>query len=292
MNIHSINALVAIMLCATITSARPDDPKDVPGTSPVYIRIGAGYGFVHAGRMEMNGRNINGSESSTGTAYSLGLKPASFGSGACADLAGGYMITRHIGLELGVHAIVAPTKYTFSGLVPGFGNTRTYISNTYAELPVYIIPALVLTTGKTLQLYTRVGIVLPVSDKLHNDETRSGNALIGQTEEVFTTDLKQRFCMGLQGAAGLAYVLNRHLSIWGEATGISRDAYTKRGTLTGYTEDGVDKLGTYTTSQKVTFYEFNYNVTYPAQASEPEKQPTFSVPFSSIGMSFGIKYAF
>ena len=123
MNLTSTTILMAAMLCATIAGAQPGDLKRAKGISPIYIRVGAGYGFVHAGQMEMNGKIIDGSETSSANSYSVALKPASFGSGACADIAGGYMITKHIGLELGIHAVVAPTKYSFTGLVSTTGLT-------------------------------------------------------------------------------------------------------------------------------------------------------------------------
>jgi hypothetical protein len=258
----------------------------------MYARIGIGYSFVHAGQTEMNGSGINGSEAANGNSFAIEQKPASFGSGFSANLAGGYMITRHIGIELGVHAILSPAKYTYSGYDPAYPSfTRTHVTEIKADLPVYIIPAVVLTTGDELKVYGRAGLVLPVSDKMVVTETYAGS-LPGMTTDVFTTKIENRFGMGLQGAGGLAYVLNNHLSLWGEVSAISRNAYIKRSEITGYTQDGLDALPSYTTTQKVTEYDFESSSEHPVLATEPNRQPTFSIPYSSIGLSVGVKYGF
>jgi hypothetical protein len=290
MKITSLTALLASMLCAGIASAQADDQAGRPAAA-FFLRAGAGYGLVHAGQTSVNGAAVNGSESLNGQTVSVERKSASFGAGLCATVAGGYMFTRHLGLELAAQAVIAPRKYAYSGPVPGFGNTRTFTSEMYAKLPVYLIPAILLQTGNKLQLYGRAGLVLPISDRLTNKETRSGTGP-GQTTQVFTRELENRFSIGLQGAGGLSYPLTGKLSVWGEVNAISRNAYARRSELTAYTEDGLDGLSTFTTTQRIVEYEFSYEVTEPVPASQPDKQPAFSVPFGSIGLSLGLKYAF
>ena len=282
---------MTVLLCTSTVSAQSEEPDHAVRPSRVYARVGAGYGFVHAGETELNGNGISGSGIQAGNVYSREVKQASFGSGVSATIAGGYMITQHLGVELGIQATLAPVKYSYSDYVPNFGNSRRYTTETYAKLPVYIIPALLLTTGTKLQLYGRGGIVIPLSDKMTQEETRTGVGP-GQSTQVFARALENRFSIGLQGAAGLAYRLSNHLSVWGEASGISRNAYIKRAEITTYTEDGLNALGSYSTNQKVTEYEFNYDVSSQPPATEPNKQSTFAIPFGTIGLSVGVKYAF
>ena len=287
----SSSLLRAAALCALLAAAQSGKAQSEKSTSPLYVRLGAGYGFVHAGQTESGGAGLNGSEKLNGNSTTIERKPASFGSGFCMNLAGGYMITKHIGVELGAHAVLAPTKYTYSGIVPLTGGTRSFVREVKADLPVYLIPAVVLTTGDMIQFYGRAGLVLPLSDKLSVTETQTGT-LPGQTTDVITLDVKNHFNIGLQGAGGIAYPLNEHLSIWGEISAISRNAYIKRSEITAYTQDGQDALPVFTTNQKVTEYDFESENEYPMPATQPNKAPTFSLPFSTVGFSVGVKYAF
>jgi hypothetical protein len=285
-----MTALLALTLCASLTFAQSRDPEEQGGAPSVYLRAGAGYGFAHAGGTEINGKIISGSEALDGNSYALNVDRASFGSGLAANIAAGYMITKHLGVELGVHAVVSPRKHTFNGLVPNFAN-RPYTSVMYSKLPVYLVPALVLTTGGRLQVYSRAGIVLPFSGKLMIKETSAATGQ-GQTEQVYTSELKNRFTPGFQGAIGLGRALTSHLSVWAEANITSLNVYAKRSELTGYTENGIDGLGAFTTNQKVTEYDFNYETPLQPAATEPNKAPTFSVPFGSVGLCVGVRYAF
>jgi len=283
--------IIAGILPACSSIAQTENATIIPHASRVYARVGLGYGFVHAAQTELNGGGIDGSATLTGNVYSKQLKPASFGSGLAATIAGGYMITPHIGVELGVQAILAPSKYTYSDYVPGFGTSRRYTVETYAKAPIYLLPAVLLTTGNKLQLYGRAALVVPLSDKMAQEETRTGTGP-GQTNQVFTRAIENHFSIGFQGAAGVAYMFSQHFSAWGEVGAITRNAYMKRSEITAYTEDGQDALGSYSTNQKVTEYEFNYNADSQPSASEPDMQSTFSVPFSSFGFTLGLKYSF
>ena len=280
------------MGCTSVATAQTDDAHSGKATSPLYIRVGLGYGFVHPGQTDINGAGINGSETLTGNSLSVERKRGSFGTGLYADFAAGYMINRNIGVELGVHAILAPTTYTYKGFVPQYNYSRSFVREMQADLPVYLIPAVVLTTGDKLQFYGRAGLVLPLSNKLTVNETQAGYSSPFQTTDVITTEIKNHFSIGFRGAGGMAYVLNKHLSVWGEISAISRNAYIKRSEITAYTQDGQDALPVFTTNQKVTEYDFETESEYPMPAAEPNKAPTFSLPFGTVGLAFGVKYAF
>jgi hypothetical protein len=257
--------------------------------SSAYLRLGAGYGFILAGRTELAGEVISGEERTTQSTYDLKMKRASYGSGLYANLAGGYMFNPHVGVELGVQVVIAPTKYTFTGLLPNFNN-RIYTSVTHAKNPVYIIPALVLSTGNKLKVYSRTGIVLPVMDKVVREQTNSGSGT-GWTTEIFTSELRHRFTIGMQGAAGVSYSLGSRLSVWMEGSFISRNAYAKEQELIGYTENGINMMGSVPQNSRIVEYEYEVRYTTPSNATGPEKLPVFSTPFSSIGLGAGIRYS-
>ncbi len=287
--------LLAALLFGTAGKAQAPDEDHPHKPSHTYVRVGLGYGFTFGGQSQMNGVGINGSETLSGSTTSMDQKNASFGSGVAAQVAAGYMINRNFGFELGVHAIVAPTAYTFEGPVPLYSGTRLFRSETRANLPVYVIPALVFKTdGQKIQLHARTGLVLPLSNKMEQTEAREPASGVppGQSTEVFTREITNRFSLGLQGAVGLSYLLNTHLSVSAELNGISRTAYAKRRELVAYTENGLDALPALSTNQIVTEYSNSYDVTEPVSATQPASQPTYSIPFSSLGLQVGIKYHF
>ncbi len=264
-----------------------------------YARFGAGYGFTHAGQTSIlltsNGSiYFNGSSASAsgvaGTSESTSLKRGSFGAGGALALAGGYMLTRHIGIELGAEAVVLPKKYEYNNVQTGNFN-YTGKQTTSANLPVYLMPSVLMTTGgKGASLYGRVGLALPFADKMTiKSETVSFNATTDATYE-----LTQRFSVGFQGAAGLSYPVGNNLRLWVEAAGLFRNAYAKKLELTRAVQNGVNVLSQVPANQKV--IEFDYNLTNATgvtpNPSAPSKELTSAAPYSSIGAKFGLTIDF
>ncbi len=269
--------------------------------SKLYVRIGAGYGFTHAGQTSIlnspdgPGLYFNGSSATVsgvaGTFESYNTKRGSFGTGGALVVAGGYMIMRHIGIELGVEATVLPRQYEFSAVETG-NNDATIKYTTKANLPVYLMPAVMMTTGgKGLNLYGRVGLAIPVADKMKIKLDLTDNGSGGQYALAY--DFTQRFSIGFQGAAGLSYPAGRNMRVWAEADGLFRNAYAKKLEVTSAVQNGINVLPSFSRHDQVT--EFDFDVTNGpgvGNATSPQKALTSASPYSYIGGKVGVSFDF
>lgn len=297
---HLAFLAAGILFTATTTlQAQPGGAKTTAGSA--YLRAGIGYSFAHAGQTEIltgsgDGFRFNSSTTaSNGTIGSFStseVKGGSFGAGGSIAIAGGYMLTRHIGIELGVNALVLPRRYEATEKGSGGGSFYDLTMTTKAELPVYIIPAIVLTTaGADVNVYSRFGAVLPARDKLsikmeYNETTATGG---GTTTAEY--DLTNYFRVGIQAALGLTVPVKKNIGFWAEAVAISRNTYAKRLEMTAYSVDGVNRLQTFSINEKVTEFEFETTSgTTNNNPNNPRKAFTSSVPYSSIGIQAGLKF--
>lgn len=253
--------------------------------------------FSHAGQTDIGGLVVSGSSNYSGTnsggQMSVDAKKASFGAGANAVLAGGYMLHKNFGVELAVGIGVAPKKYEYTSTFKQVSTTTTNdVSKfkVYTKLPVMIMPSVVLQTGgSNLNVYSRLGVAVPVSGKIIVEQTRTYQdgadpATVRQQERELTT----RMAIGFQGALGVQARLGEKLRFYLELNGLTMNAYAKKASLTKDVLDGVDQLPSRTTSEKETEFEFSYSEIDPHDSSKPVKSTPFSVPYSNIGVGLGI----
>lgn len=273
------------MTVATASINAQDAKKN--NDNGVYLRVGVGYSFPQAGDY------ISGTETSTATSYSSDLKKGSYGSGFNAALAGGYMFSPNIGVELAVGAGIAPKKYTMEYTETG-ANAGTMTNVTYAKMPIMIMPSLVLSTGHTgVEAYTRVGLAINVAGKLINefeaiDRSNTPDVIVTMTEE-YTPKLG----IGLQGALGVKYHVNDMLGIYVEANGLSMRVDMKKSEVTAFDVNGINTLGLLTINDAQTEYSANYTETSgPANPSTPHQTGPMSVPFSNLGIGVGVTLKF
>jgi hypothetical protein len=158
-------------------------------------------------------------------------------------------------------------------------------------LPVLLIPAIILQTGgNQLNAYARLGIVLPVNNKIILEtENISTNNIDDQTIE-----LKTRFTLGYNGAIGLSYKVGRHTHLWGEINMLSFNPFLKEGVVTKSTSNGVDNLSTLSVQQRNVKFEFSgtesSNNNNNSSLNSPDIEPTQSMPYSNIGIMAGLSF--
>lgn len=268
--------MTCMVLLAAITYGQAQ--KDQAAASKIYVRIGAGYAFPHAGQTYVE------SKTATVLSYSEVYGKYSFGAGANATLAGGFWLNNHLGLELGIHAGIAPKKYEMTATDP----TNSQTSSMKVKMPVYIIPAIVLQTGgQHVNVYTRLGVVVNVSGKIIEEKE---NAIYNSESE---TTLKTG--IGFHGALGVSIPVADKISIFAEANGIAMNQYFKTGEITKATENGVDILSQMNESEKkATFVD---EITLTASTAtpnpdEPTKLPAQAASFSNIGFGLGVMLHF
>lgn len=236
----------------------------------LYIRTGVGYAAPAAGQTRDVGiLPLNGelTESPSG-AISMNLKKASFSSGLNVNAALGYSINNHIAVELSGFAIIVPTRYTGTlntvDAINGFYSSM--VVKKHAELPIFLIPSLVLQTGGKLNLYMRTGVVLPLKSDIKTE-----TVVVGSHNPASRVTYHSKFNLGLAAAAGVNFNVQKRIKVFAEANLISLSLYVK-------------DITTNSAEFKYAF-KVNNNGGYNAV------QGTYSYPFSAIGISAGLQFA-
>lgn len=256
----------------------------------LYVTGGIGYAIPTAGQsVDGSGNPYSGSVNMFPTSYSSNaytVKKASFTAGFNSRLGVGYMFSGHVGVELSGIAILAPKHYAVNEVnVPSPAGSELVDATVknYAQLPIFMVPAIVYSTGgKKFSGYARAGLALPLSSNVEREENNV-HQTANESTEYLKEEFKMNFGMGIAGAMGVSYKVADNASIWLEGNFLMLSLYVKSEKVVTHTYDDENSTvppiaGTVTT--------FGYSGTYVAQS------PSYSVPFSNVGISAGIRINF
>lgn len=253
-----------------------------------YFRAGFGYAVPQAGQtMDGTATPYNGTQNHLGPntdAYSI--KAASFSAGIQGVLGFGYMINRNVGIQLDAGVGIASRKWTYKLSNVMLDSILSDVSIVQqSKTPVFAMPSLVLQSGgDKVNLYSRFGLVLPLKTKITQDQIISNAPGTGAlTVDDFTFEVVNSFSLGISGAAGVRYKLNDRISIWGEVSLISLSVYCKTSDLVAVSENGRSVPLSYVNG--TTHINYSKNITADSLG---QNQPTFSQPFSNVGLNAGI----
>jgi len=268
----------------------------------LYVRGGVGYSFQLAGQtIDGNGNVLNGSLNNFKNVFGAdsfalyNVKKASFSSGFHGYVSVGYMLNNHIGVELGGDFGLSLTKYTGTyDNVPGVDTIPSTITQKqYAQIPIVLMPMLVLQTGGTrVNLYARGGFALPIKSKMIQDILYVNEPGTGAQIPIDATwEIKNRFSLGFTGAMGIKYNISSRSSIFGEVSILSLSLYPKEADLTNVTVNGQGGYLQYITPRQINYSNkatvmSNNNLTPTVSIDQPE----YSVPFSNVGINVGYSY--
>jgi len=260
-----------------------------------YVRMGLGYAVPQAGQtMDGTGTPYNGTTTviDTNTAYSL--KKASFSAGLHGSVGFGYMFNNHVGVDLMMDIGLSMKKLTYN-------DNNTVIDSVTSDLkivqqaktPVMIIPSLVLQTdGDVVNLYTRIGIVLPLGTKITQDQIITNLPGAGAVEtDDYNWQIKNSFALGFSATVGVRYKLSDKFSVWGEAGFLSLAVLNNQATLTGITVTQGGQTQTYPPSAVSGATTITYSTNFTANPNDYSHQPAFSQPFSNFNFTIGCTFA-
>jgi outer membrane protein W len=241
-----------------------------------YVGVNVGY---NAGAAVQGGLE---NRTSTGTTTVRELVKFSYGKGINAGLNLGYMVNENIGFELGLGYLIggktkATEKYT---------GGQTDFSTSAAA--IQIKPTIVLaTTIDKVSPYAKFGLVIGSTTIKSTSEDKYGSNI-----DITKTTTKGGMAIGFNSAMGILFPVNSKLSISAEVNMINMQYSPKKSSVTLYTENGVDKLNTWTIRDKET--EFVKSITAPTTGGSGVPTQSLSTPvaFGSIGINVGIKYSF
>ena len=253
----------------------------------LYLRVGAGYAFAHAGQYnDGGGQNYSGSVNLNTPSQAFSVKNASFGAGSFAHLGFGYAFNNHVAVQLDASIALSTPSYTFNignDSVNGILSNVSYL--TKATRPFLLTPSLVLQSGGDVwNVYSRFGLSLPLNTKMTQDLVVSNAPGTGAlTTYDITFQIKNKFALGLAAAAGLSYKVNDQITVWGEANLLSMSVLIRESDITELTVNG-QKYALSAISGPLT-------VTYSKSGtidSTGTSAPTYSQPFSNIGIAAGV----
>jgi outer membrane protein W len=255
----------------------------------VFFNAGFGYAFAVAGQsLDGSGAPYNGTLNNTTQAYNI--KSASFSSGLQAKVGFGYMANKNVGVMLDASIGLLTKKYkaTIDGVSFGSGSSSYPGSITFEQqaiLPMILMPSLVMQSeGKKWGVYSRFGIALPLNTHIILDQIQTNAPGTGAISvDDFTMTIKSSFSLGFSGAAGVKYKVSDRLSLWGEVSGLSLSVYIKQSHLTAFTHNGQSYSTTQVSGNQTVNYSKNVTVD-----STGANLPSYSIPFSNMGINFGI----
>lgn len=277
-----LGVTLALAICSLAAYAQTKQTK-----KPIkegYMRIGIGYNTPTAAQRMAHNTPLNGTltYNSNGLA-DYDLKKASFTAGMQANLAAGIMLNKNIGFELNNIVGLLPVKYQAGVEYPDNGYTIRELYAKRGTVTFFTIPSLVMQYGNKVQLYTRMGVVLPVISRIEN--SFAYNATFNSTTQQIkgVEILKHRFNAGLFAAIGIKGQITKGLQGWAEMNYTSLTLSVKKAELTEYFVNGQNVLN------RVTNPTQQYT---PASANANTTLPTMVHPYSSLGLHLGISFTF
>lgn len=264
--------LLAICMMAGIVNAQK-----------MYIRLGVGGGV---GLAQYVGTNW-GDGTSTGSFSSMKIKSYSLGGGFNVNPAVGFMLSDHVGIELGVNEFIGLSKKEHLTSTSGTQDDKV------SGMMLQLVPAIVITPGlEKVNPYARLGIIvgiLPSITEKTNSTFSSGGE---QLEATFVEDYKDKLsggvALGFTAAGGADFSLGDHFSIFGEVVFNGITYAPKKGKIKTWTENGIDMLATATPKEKEWTYEKNVDNTTIPDVSK-NKLPKTSFNFSNFELNIGVK---
>lgn len=264
----------------------------------MYAGLGIGYGFPSQVQAYTPG------STSSGTSTTVTSQSVSLGTGMSIGVYGGYMLSKNIGLELGISDKLSSSTSTTSSnsSVDSSGSAVTTTNgsnvNTVKSSLFRLTPAVRYAVGDgKLQGYMVTGLIIGFPSATNEtvgtntSTTTFGGTLLSSStntsDEIVT--YSGSMIIGFHGAIGAMYSLTDKIGIFGEVSGNFQTWAPSESQITTYTVNGVDQLSGLTTSQKQTNYESNYTTNSASSTpGSPAEAPKMYLPFSTWGITIGL----
>jgi opacity protein-like surface antigen len=252
-----------------------------------YIRLGVGGGIS---LKQYEGAQWT-DETSTSSTDNLVIKSMGLGGGFNVNLGVGYMLSKYVGIELGVNEFIGLNKKAHYSSTT---NNTTYSSDAkLSGMMLQIIPAIVITPGlEKMNPYARFGMIVGVLPSI--TESTSSTANISGEYKVTTSSeskikLSGGVALGFTAAAGVDFNLSKKLVFFTELVFNGVTYAPSKGKISEFTIDGVDKLSDLTTKEKEWTFETKFDADEAIPSGSPDKQEKMSLNYSNVELNIGIK---
>lgn len=255
-----------------------------------FLKISGGYALPTTTSESGVLQNMGGN----GQPTSIGNVRSELGSGVPLSVRAGYMITNHVGADIGFNYLVG-NRVNLNSINAGNESLTVHGQTRQSRLN----PAIIFSTGSDLILsaYSRLGLVLPLGGVTTLDTNVSGaftteGFSISQTEEI-----QGRINVGFSGAMGAQYHLYERMHIFAEVEAIHLGISRGSGEITRFRVADQDALETLPLYSRQTNYvnqltptSNNNDINPNSNQNEPRDVLTSTTFFNSIGLNIGIKY--
>jgi hypothetical protein len=281
----NIYILVIFVMLAGVTVTAQNNQFAADDDSPgFYGRVSGGFGvgLCYDDPCEYEEDYLYGSYDNVNT-YG-----AAYGTGGNVTLAGGYMFSKYVGVELGIRdfwGLKKTQQFTYQGVEGGSSNT-TYKRNV---MSLQIIPSIILTPGlENWNPYARFGLSMGVYNTVTETETNN----TGNVETISKGKYSGGFPLGYSAALGLEYKLSGSISLTAEADCEGMNYAPNKWEIREYTVNGADHLGDLTTKQKETEFVKSYDRSESIPNDSPDKALRLYFPLSNVSLNVGAKIRF
>ena len=268
--------LVAVLLGAGAVSAQN-----------LYVGLQTGYGFSTPSDVVGTTTVV----SSTGDQTNANIY-GTYGGGTNIGLNVGYNFSEYFGAELGFSYFLGSSVTSTDVTVPTGTATLMASSN-----QMRLTPLLVVSTGGDVALYGKGGLVLPVGGSTTAEYRDNTNPMAGEVQQDFES--KGALSLGFTGALGVRFNMASNLSFFGELSAVNLRIKSATRTMTKYSVDGSDLLGSVDTYDKETVYvdelgPNSNNTSYNSDASENSAREDLATKtnFNGMFINIGVSYNF
>jgi len=256
-----------------------------------YFKFAVGYGLP-SGSQTLTTQNNSTTTQTGGNTVTTSTDKAirgSYGSGLNLGVSFGKLLSKNIGYDLTVGYLIGK-KYESSSSSTGFGQTSNTSSNMYSR-SVSLTPSLfIVASDHKLKPYIKGGLVVALNT-LKGGLTSSSSGSANGTE--LALEYTGGISLGFKGSVGIEFSPIKKTSFFADLAFTSMSYYPKKGEITKYYQDGVDRLSTLTTHDRQTDYSDQITDIYSSNSSTNPNEPTHSLsqglPFGAIGLQFGVR---
>lgn len=278
--------LIAVVLVSFQGWAQKNDTKQVEIESKfvevgdLYIRAQLGFAWGTHSEILNQTTTTSGNENTTVLTEAMKVR---YGTGLPFGIGVGYMLTKNIGVELGIDYF------------NGFG-TKIVNNNDGEEakivtsaLHLSVVPSVVakIEVGNVIP-FIRMGLDVSVVNQVKTHMTGYTYLFKASSGKRSQRDYGG-LTLGINAAAGVEFPLSKMISIFGEIQADQVSWSPKHGKVTKYEVEGEDMLSSLSTRQKQWDYVKSINSDDPTPSDEANKVLRITHSFDNVGLVVGVK---
>ncbi|MBC9813103.1 outer membrane beta-barrel protein [Crocinitomicaceae bacterium CZZ-1] len=254
------------------------------------FNVGYGFGIPSSNLGTESYTDLSGNGSYQKPIY------GTLGSGLNLTLTPGYMINKHLGVELGINYFLgSKTVISESSSSVNATDKTTAHSNQLRLLPSLVVS----TGGDKLYAYAKAGLAIPVFGDTKGLREISVPSPMGPIPTEVETTTKGNVSLGFRGSVGIGYNISELIGLQLEVFHTSLTIKPKSRAIDSYTVAGQDISGMLTVYDKETKYIDELNSTSNNSSTNPnysagvaKEELATKSNFSQFGVSLGVKFNF